>query len=156
MKQIGILLSVLLPVLCSSCLKNKVYEENYPIEGMQWMRNDTLAFEVEIDDTVSTYNLLINVRHRTDYAFSNLWIDLTTIFPSDTSGHIQVQLKLGDNKEGRWRGDCMTDICDAQISIIEGLRLHETGLYRFLLHHSMRSNPLDGIMSIGLRLEKQD
>ncbi len=156
MKQIGILLSVLLPVLCTSCLKNKVYEKNYSIENMQWLRNDTLSFEVEVTDTISSYNLLINVRHRTDYAFSNLWIDLTTIFPSDTSGNLQVQLKLGDNEEGRWRGDCMTDICDAQISIIEGLRLHEKGKYRFLLHHNMRSNPLDGIMSIGLRLEKQD
>ncbi len=155
MKRIHILLSVILLGLGSSCLKNQVFEQNYPIKDMSWIRNDTLVFDIRINDTVASYNLLINVRHKTDYAFSNLWIDLTTIFPSDTTGHLLEPLKLGDNKEGRWRGECMNDICDAQISVVEGLKLHETGNYRFLIHHNMRTNPLKGIMSIGLRLEKQ-
>ncbi len=142
-------------LLLSACLGNQVYELNQEIPGFEWVRNRKLVFEVAVQDTQASYDLYINIRHTTEYPFTNLWINLYTYYPSGKQGKLQKQLHLASNKEGRWTGECMSTTCFAQLRVVEGLHLSETGIYRFEVEHIMRTNPLPGVMSVGLRLEKR-
>lgn len=146
---------LLVACLMIGCDKNRVYEKNVGVKEYKWDNSVTFHFDVEIDDTISLYNLFLNIRHTNNYPFTNLWVNLKTTFPSGRSGDTKQQLVLGDNKRGKWNGDCMNDICDAQLVIWEMSSFPEYGEYRFEVSHLMRTNPLPSIMDVGLRLEKE-
>jgi gliding motility-associated lipoprotein GldH len=62
---------------------------------------------------------------------------------------------LGNDADG-WEGTGLNDIWEVR-KLLNGepRRFKKSGLYKFSINHIMRDNPLQHIMSIGLRVEKQ-
>lgn len=143
-------------LLLGACEPNRTFEQNSSISEAQWQQSEPVELSLEISDTVSTYNLYLSVRHTTDYPFSNLWLNLTTTYPSGNSGTLRKQIYLGNNEAMTWNGECIRDICLAQIPIVEGHHFSELGEYQFTIEHIMRTNPLPEILDVGLRIEKLD
>ena len=141
--------------LLFGCQRNRTFEHNVSIPGGAWEQAHPVELSVNIPDTTSSYNLFLTVRHTTDYPFENLWLNITTTYPSGNSGTLRKQVYLGNNKDRRWNGECIRDICLAQIPIVEGLHFSEIGEYRFKLQHIMRTDPLPDILDVGLRIEKE-
>jgi len=50
-----------------SCDKNRVFEQNITVEGGAWAMDNIAVFNFEIADTTAEYNILINIRNRSDY-----------------------------------------------------------------------------------------
>lgn len=142
-------------LLAAACTPNRTYETTETISGQKWYRSDTLAMQVAISDTSASYNLFFVVRHTNDFPFRNLWMRLYTYYPSGKTGMLREQVILGDNATQQWLTDCLQNTCNGLIPIVEGLKFSEVGTYRFTVHHIMRTNPLPGIMDVGLRLERQ-
>lgn len=145
--------SVLL--LAVACTPNEDYSKMHTISQYEWHRSDSLDFDVFVDDTTAVYDLYITIRHNNDYDFSNLWFYLHTNYPSGKSGHLRKQVKLADNKALKWTGECMNTICSAKFPIVRNLHLSEVGQYQFRINHVMRTNPLRGVMDVGLHLAKK-
>jgi gliding motility-associated lipoprotein GldH len=97
----------------------------------------------------------LNIRHNSAYPFSNLWFTITTTYPSGKTGTLKKQVYLGDNKSLQWKSECMRDICIARIPIIEKMHFSEQGDYQFTVQQVMRTDPLPGIMDVGLRIKKE-
>jgi gliding motility-associated lipoprotein GldH len=76
-----------------------------------------------------------------------------TVFPAGDTLQSRVELPLASNKQG-WYGNCMGDICDAQVPIQNKAMFKHAGDYTFILEQIMRQDTLKGIREIGLRLEK--
>lgn len=142
-------------VMLVGCEKNRVYERNHAISNHEWNKDDAMHFEVNITDTVSAYDLSINVRHSAEYKNVNLWTQLVVTMPSGDTVSWRQNLAIGDNDTERWLGDCVRDICDVRVLIASDFHFAESGTYAFELSHLMWENPLHDIMSVGLRLEKQ-
>ena len=142
-------------VLFISCEKNYTYEKVQGIDDYSWDQGNKLAFTVEIEDTSATYNMYLIVRHTADYQFTNLYVNLHTFYPSGKKGSLLKSIELGDNTKLSWLGECMNDICDRQEEIVEGIKFQEKGEYKFLVEQIMRTNPLDDVMGVGLKIVKQ-
>ena len=139
--------------LLTSCDSKRVYEENIDIPSYIWNLDFKPVFNVTIDDTAQLYNIYVNVRHTTYYPNSNLWILITTQFPDGNKIEKRVNLDLAD-KEGKWYGDCLGDICDAQVQIQQNAFFNQPGNYSFQFAQIMRTDNLPLVMSVGLKVEK--
>jgi gliding motility-associated lipoprotein GldH len=87
------------------------------------------------------------------YAFSNLWLLVTSAYEGVRPKTSRVELPLAD-REGRWFGSGIDGVFEHRIPIQQNARFDKAGTYHFSFAQDMRVNPLAGIMSVGLRVEK--
>ncbi len=137
----------------TSCDSKRIYDKNVEITGNTWNAADKLKFEVEITDTVSGNNVLINVRHGGLYPYSNLFLFINTTFPNGKTTRDTLECPLADER-GKWYGDGLGDLWDAQILFKRNVRFSQSGTYTFEFEQAMRVEQLPGIMDVGLRIEK--
>jgi gliding motility-associated lipoprotein GldH len=98
--------------------------------------------------------LYIVLRHTDAYRYNNIWLNVGTQSPGDTTRYQKFDLQLGTDATG-WEGTGMDDIWEVRKLITNGpVRFNKAGNYKFTIAHIMRENPLPNIMNIGLRVEK--
>lgn len=130
-----------------------VYEKHTAIPAYSWNYDFHPSFLFYIKDTAATYNIFVTIRHSDEYAFSNLWLLISSSREGEKPKTKRVELPLAD-KEGRWLGTGMDGIYDHRIPIQQHARFNQEGTYLFSFEQDMRTNPLAHIMSVGLRIEK--
>jgi len=143
----------LLSGLFLSCNKNVVFSEYKKIPEEGWKIEDKLSYDVTIDDNTSYHNVFLTVRHADSYPYSNLYLFLTTTYPSGQTSVDTLECVLA-NQKGEWIGDGAGDIWDAKIPLKQNLRFAKAGKYNFSFEHGMRTNPLPLIMDFGMVIEK--
>lgn len=151
----ALMLSVLFLVfIWGGCDRNMVFEENTDLPNFVWEADNVVSYEVEIEDTVQLYNLLLNVRHSSLlYANSNVWLRVGMKNPSlEEVFNERFEIILAENT-GKWLGDCMGDICDKQTLFKGQYKFKNKGKYRIQLAQIMRQENLTAVMSVGLRVE---
>jgi gliding motility-associated lipoprotein GldH len=136
-----------------SCDSNRVYDEFKDIKDGIWKQTETINFEVQISDTLSYNNVLVNVRNSGSYKFSNLYLFLNTVYPNNKISRDTIDCLLADNK-GKWLGKGLGDLKDCQYLLKKSMRFHQKGIYSFEFEQAMRVDKLEGIKSIGIRIEK--
>lgn len=136
-----------------SCDQNRVYEENYRIEGSKWARSQALKFQFAIEDTSQLYHLYFNFRHAGDYPFQNLYLFTKLKSPNGLIAVDTAQMLLADSR-GRWFGKGIGDIFDYQFKFKEYAKLEEPGIYEFTVEHAMRKKVLPNVTDLGIRVEK--
>ena len=152
--------AAMLVVLCASCDSNRVFEENREISDGVWNVLDTISFQVEVADSNSPQNIYINVRNSSMYAYSNLFMFVTTTFPNGKISKDTVECILADSKH--WLGTGLGDIWDNQILYRSKVRFPILGRYTFSYEQAQRSGDksfiedLPGIIDVGIRIEKQN
>lgn len=138
----------------SSCKNIDLFEKNTPIPGYKWQAAFNIRGSFHISDTVSAYNIYIVLRHTDAYAYNNIWLNVGLQAPGDSLKQQKINLSLGNDAQG-WEGVGMNDIWELRKLISGGpRRFKQTGEYHFNITHIMRDDPLPGVMSVGLRLEK--
>lgn len=158
MKQIRIsvktiLASLLAILLHTACDNQRVFEKNTELPDYIWDKNNVVKFSVDIQDTISSHNLYINVRNASHYQFNNLFLFVTTRAPKGGVVKDTVELTLADAK-GRWLGKGLGDIWDNQILYKRNVRFPFKGTYTFELEQAMRNTKLPYVMDAGIRIEK--
>lgn len=148
-------LLVLLSIFLSGCGSDYMYEKTYPINSSNWAYADSLDFSFDIEDTLSIYNLWLEVEHSVDYDYQNLYTRIHTGFPSGQKLAEPLSLELAD-KVGRWYGDCNSRTCILKIPIQEGAFFNQLGTYDIMLEQFMRKDPIEGIRTIGFLVEQTD
>jgi gliding motility-associated lipoprotein GldH len=143
-----------LVTLFAGCNSIEVYEKNVSIPKYNWLSDFKPSYKFTITDTTSDYALFLVLRHTDQYQYNNIWINLGTLAPGDSMRYQRFDIQLGTDSEG-WKGTGMSDIWEMRASITKGpFRFKQTGDYEFNIAHIMRENPLPGIMSAGIRVEK--
>jgi gliding motility-associated lipoprotein GldH len=147
----------LLLLLLTACDKNRVFEDYKNIPDHRWAIADTVKFEFEIGDSTQNYTLYYNVRNAVSYPNYNLFVKHTL---TDTQGKVisarLQELMLMDATTGQPLGKGLGDIFDHQIISLPRQRFPHTGKYTFTIQQYMRQDPLPDIMSMGLRVEKEE
>jgi len=64
-----------------SCDSNSVFDE-YKSVSQAWNKEDIVSFTVNPKDTVSAYNLFVNIRNTNEYKFNNLFLIVDVNFPN--------------------------------------------------------------------------
>jgi len=143
-------------LLAVSCDSSRIYEENIVLENKFWEADSIKKFEFVIPDKTSEYSLFLNVRNANNYAYNNIYVRYTLL---DTLDNILTSELVSNNLFEPKTGDPMGEssignVFDHQFKLIEGQRFERSGKYVMKLQQYMRTDTLNGILMIGVRVEK--
>jgi len=144
---------ILLSLLMSSCEPIQLYEQNTIYPQHEWLSKQVNHYQFNITDTNALYKIFFVVRHHNTYRYKNIWLQMDTQSPSDSVVKQTLNLQLADDQKG-WLGVGMDDVYDQRIPINAVPTKLKKGVYQFSMQHTMREDPLSGILSTGLRVEK--
>ena len=140
-------------VLITSCKTVTLYEQNTIYPDHQWSSKTINGYQFNIEDTNTMYKVFFVIRHHNAYHYKNIWLQVNMKAPGDTLVKQAMNLNLADDLNG-WLGTGMDDIYDQRIPITpKPIKLHK-GIYHFSVQHTMREDPLQNILSTGIRVEK--
>ncbi|HEY8512012.1 MAG TPA: gliding motility lipoprotein GldH [Cyclobacteriaceae bacterium] len=154
-KKIDVLLFIL---VCSlwSCDSTRIYDQNHDFEDRHWLSSEEPVFEFEVTDTSTGYDLFTSVRNESDYPNANLYYEyvltdsLDNVLEKKLLSHF-----LFDQKSGKPFGSTVLgDIFDHQFLILENYRFEKPGRYSLKYTHKMRTDTLEGILAVGLRVSR--
>lgn len=148
-------ISIYLICLCFSCTTLDTFEKNISIPNHAWDSDFKPDIEFEIKDTGIRYNIFVVIRHTDAYRYNNIWINIYMQFPEDTIRKQQLDIRLATDDRG-WLGSGMDDIFEHRVLVTkEPQYLRTPGTYKFRLENIMRENPLEYVMNVGIRVEKE-
>lgn len=139
----------------ASCDPNRVFEENKEVPDGMWDNKNKISLTIQVTDTITPNNVYVNIRHAGDYNFSNLFLFITSTMPNGQTFRDTAECILSDD-DGRWKGDGLGDIKSNRLLFKKSVRFPVSGLYRFEFEQAMRTNPLPGILDVGMRVEKSE
>lgn len=142
-------------LLLSSCDSNRVYEKYISLENASWHRDDKAVFEVKIKDTLSHYNLYVNLRHAGNYYYKNLYLFTEIRGPENLSAIDTLQMILANNR-GNWMGKGIGDLYDYSFLFKRNIKFPKEGTYIFEIEQAMREEELENVTDIGIRIEKTE
>lgn len=142
-------------MLSSSCETVDVFERNASLKNHRWMAAEKPSFNFAIQDTAARYSIFVVVRHADAYRYNNLWVNIYTKAPGDSIESVQaLDLQLATTEKG-WLGTGMDDIYEHRIRISQAPVDLKAGNYQFSLEQIMRDDPLEHVLNIGVRVEKE-
>jgi gliding motility-associated lipoprotein GldH len=155
-----ILMVYCLQLITVSCNTIDLYEKSVSIPGHSWKNDYKPSFTFTIKDTVSTYELFLVLRHTDKYNYNNIWVNISVKSPgSDAVKIFKADKQLGSDEKG-WLATGMDDIYEHRLALNDemvnnNISLRKPGNYTFTLEQVMRENPLNNVLSVGLRIEKK-
>lgn len=152
------IVSTLFPaLLLAGCADNVVFQEDAQTPNGDWERgwNPTFAFDVK--DTMTTHDVYLDLRHTGDYPFSNLYAFVTLTSPDGRKTVDTVECTLAD-PTGRWYGKGQGFISSDRFQAHVLYKLHNrfprSGRYSLTLEQAMRVEKLQGIIDVGVSVER--
>lgn len=148
---------IILPVLLlaiAGCIRINQFEKNIQIPQQQWSSSFSPEIQFDITDTLSLYNVFVTLRHTDAYLYRNIWLDIATRQPGDTTyqkGRFELTLQQSD---GKWLGTGYGDIWEVRYPLFRRIHFRKEGQYHIILRQIMRDDPLKHIMNAGIRIEK--
>lgn len=136
----------------SSCEDNQaILDVNTKLEKHNWSYSEKVKVPFTIDATEIPYDLYLNLRHTSDYQYSNIFLLIHIIGPDGkrTSERKEFKLALPD---GEWLGSGSGNIYSYQILFKENYRFKLKGKYLIELEQNMRDNPLNHVTDAGIRI----
>ena len=140
--------------LALAACQNDSFNRRTVIPEAEWAQENRIAFDVDINDTLSGYVFGIEFRHLENYRYSNLFVFLHTRMPNGNLTHDTIECTLA-TPEGKWIGKGSGSMRDLHVTLNESLRFPLKGTYHFEIEQAMREPVLKGISDIGLFIEKQ-
>ena len=148
----GLILLVMFTLALAGC-GEVFFQESKTIPNKIWEQGSNFSFDVTVTDTMTGYDFYIDLRNDASYPYANVYMFVTTTFPSGKSARDTVECFLAD-KTGRWLGTGLGDVLDNHILFKENIRFPNTGTYRFEFEHGMRKEALPSVLDLGISLEK--
>ena len=119
----------------------------------EWTLENVALFTPEITDTISTNNVFFIIRTGSSYPFRNIYLFLSTTAPTGKTITDTLQYMLADDK-GKWYGKGIGDIHELILPFKSSVYFPSKGIYSFKIRHGMRSEMLQGVYDLGLKIEK--
>ncbi|MBN2662076.1 MAG: gliding motility lipoprotein GldH [Bacteroidales bacterium] len=139
--------------LFSACSNNHYYEENAPIPQEAWNVTQAVVFSAQINDINKFYNLKINISHKNNYEYNNLWLFIKTTSPSGKMQIDTMNCILTDYNH-YWIGKCKKDNCKLTVNFADSVKFIEPGLYEFEIIQGLRQDIIQNITEIGFIIDQ--
>ena len=151
--KVRLILLAAVTSLFVACSGNAVYDEHLPVDKSGWDMGSDLRFNIDIEDTVQPLDFYIDVRNTRNYAYSNLFLFITTTFPDKVVRRDTLECPLAD-QYGEWYGHQTGRHIDGRYLLHKRVVFPIKGNYTFQITHAMRDTVLTGLKDIGLHVEK--
>jgi gliding motility-associated lipoprotein GldH len=142
-------------IMFISCDNITVFEEYKSFENQEWNTDSLVNFDYSITDTISTYKIILNLRHSVDYEYQNLFLFVNSEASRDT-----IELLLAD-KSGRWLGSGVGDIREFTLILIDDKIYPKQESKTVTIEQAMRYGSAEKIINlkfidaIGIRVVKK-
>lgn len=146
-------LSVLAFLFLTSCQTIPLFEQTTIFPEHSWSSKQVNAYQFNISDSTASYKVYFVIRHHNAYHYKNIWLQVGVQTPTGNLSKQNVNLNMADESKG-WLGTGMDDIFDQRIPLINLPTHFQKGITTFYLQHTMREDPLQNILSTGIRVEK--
>jgi gliding motility-associated lipoprotein GldH len=138
-----------------SCDDSIVYKAHEDIEDGLWYIKNKPEFKVNIEDTVSRYNVYYVFRNALQYPYYNLYLTRQVNAPDGVLvSNTLEELFVSNEITGKPYGKGLGDLFDHKVLVSKDYSFPKSGIYTFKLSQSMRQNPLPHILSVGICIEK--
>lgn len=148
-------------IVLNSCDSNRVFDE-YKSVPNQWQKDSVIAFKITPQDSISPYNLFVNIRNTNEYKFSNLFLIVEMEYPHGKTVKDTLEYQMA-KPNGELLGEGFTDIKENKLwykGYEKPFVFEENGEYNIKIQHAMRNNgevngvdKLEGITDVGFRVE---
>lgn len=146
------MLFILSTLFLGSCDRNLVYDEFVRIDNSSWHWDDPAAFTFEVEDTAGFHDILIQLRHTTDYPLSNLYMFVHVEGPSGQEMTDTINFILAENS-GKWIGSGIGNLRAIGYLYRKNTVFPQLGEYDITIEQAMRL-PEVPVSEIGVRVEK--
>lgn len=151
-KYVGIVSAICAAVLLSGCTGDSVYRRVQTIAGDYWVMGQACTFNMEVQDTMSLYDIYVDIRTSDSYPWSNIYMtgelrDSSSVVSRDT-----LEVVLFD-PEGKATGHGLSNVKENEILWKKDYKFPRKGPYGFSVSHGMRNVELPGVSSVGVRIE---
>ncbi|MFN3342212.1 MAG: gliding motility lipoprotein GldH [Flavobacteriales bacterium] len=153
MMRVRFFVTFLFVLVLVSCGDKPFFQQNTAIEDQSWNWNEPVSYEVQVDDTVSSYNFYLDLRVTKSYEYSNIYVFFTTMFPDGKTARDTIQANLQD-EFGIWYGKPTGSLVDNRILFGPKRVFPVAGKYGFTIEQAMREKDLTEVADVGLRIER--
>lgn len=136
-----------------ACEPEYLYRDQKEIPDGQWYYRDTLNFSFQVEDTTALYDLTVEFTHADSFREQNIYVMFYTRFPNGKRLKKALSFDLFD-AEGNPAGRYWMGKCHAVIPIQRNAYFNEVGKYLITIEQYGRRDPISGIQSIGLNVQK--
>lgn len=149
---------ILIPaLLVAGCTDSVVFQEDAQTPSGSWERGWNPQFAFDVTDTLAQHDVYLDLRHTGDYPFSNLYAFVTLTAPDGHESVDTVECTLAD-PSGRWYGKGQGFISSDRFQAHVLYKLHNrfprSGRYSLTLEQAMRVEKLQGIIDVGVSVER--
>ena len=124
-----------------------------------WKKSEPTVFDFESLDTITKHDAYINIRTKSDYPYSNLFL-IVKMFPPEGVATVDTLQYQMANADGTMLGTGFTDVKEHKLVWRKKLALKKQGVYTVELNHAMRKlnevkgdQNLHGVTEVGLQLQ---
>ena len=154
--KISFLFVVLLATVLASCQDQSVIvDTNIELDKHNWSYTEKVRIPLSIESADIPFNLYLNLRHTSDYKYSNIFLLIHITGPDGKKITERREFKLAQ-PDGEWLGSGSGNLYSYQILFKEDYKFTLKGKYMIELEQNMRDNPLDHITDAGIRVERVD
>jgi gliding motility-associated lipoprotein GldH len=151
-----LIVTVFMLAMVVGCDTTRVYEKNHNFDERYWLVSEQPVFEFKVDDAEAPVNVYCNLRNSISYPYSRIFVKYTL---NDSSGKEiksdMINTFLFDKKTGEPQGASgVGDIYDHQIPLLTNYTFDSSGKYSVRFEQFMRTDTLEGMLAVGLRVER--
>lgn len=140
-------------MVCVSCSHGVIFDEYASLAKEGWDKDTLAVFRADVEDSVGTYNIWVQVRNDNDYAYANLWLFIDVISPDGITRRDTLECLLA-RPDGSWYGGGWGSLYSTRCPYKGMVKFSKPGPYTFRFTQGMRTDCLTGIHDIGLLIEE--
>ena len=130
-----------------------LFNEVEKIPYGKWHKDNIIEYNVPVNDTLNGFDIQIHLRNDYKYQYRNIWMFIETSAPNGNVLRDTVEFFLAD-QSGKWLGKGLGNINELVLDYKKNIRFPVGGIYHFKIEQAMRTDDLESIMDVGLRIKK--
>lgn len=158
MLQKNSLLALGLLLFFISCDKKRVFDDYKSLDN-RWNKDSIVSFSFDQKDTVSKYNLFVNIRNNNSYPYNNIFLLVALEEPGGFTKVDTLEYQMA-NPDGSLMGEGFSDIKESKLWYKENYTFSKPGNYSVKVQQAVRETgkvsgvqELEGISEVGFRIE---
>ncbi|MEI6433212.1 MAG: gliding motility lipoprotein GldH [Bacteroidota bacterium] len=134
-------------MLNQACIREKPTELYHKFPGNQWDRFNFLSFEIPIEKSNETYDILLLFSFTPEYPYETLFFNMDLKTPSGEERINEYQLKI-KTKDGKFLGEVKGDSCQLSITLKRYLKITKPGILKIELENLIPRMTTQGISGV--------
>lgn len=143
---------IVVALTLASCGERPLFDASHAFADRTWEDTETVEFELEVTDTLAAYDFVVTLRTTTDYAYSNLWVYISSTAPDNVTSKIAQRINIA-RPDGRWIGRVSGSVVESKL-VYRTQPFPYSGNYTFVIELATQQPKVKEVLDISLRVEK--